>query len=77
MFSESYSNDNRIVYMKTLVNLLVHQSRFINLQRYVWDGEAKRLNTVNPLAVVDSVEALSKDSYRLWTEIKRIFPYDA
>eukprot|EP01036_Dinobryon_divergens_P025980 gene25980-34580_t len=40
-------------------------------------AEAKRLNTVNPLAVVDSVEALSKDSYRLWTEIKRIFPYDA
>ena len=35
MFSEKYSNDNRIVYMKSLVNLLVHQSRFINLQRYV------------------------------------------
>lgn len=35
--------------MKSLVNLLVHQSRFINLQRYIWNGTLNRLETVNPL----------------------------
>jgi len=84
------NNASRIVYMKSLVNLLVHQSRFINLQRYVWDGAKRRLDPVNPLAVVESVEALSggilansslsftsKDSYRLWKVMKRMFPYEA
>lgn len=38
-----------LVYMKSLVNMLVHQSRFINLQRYLWDGARRRLDPVNPL----------------------------
>ena len=32
----------------------------------MWDGEVKRLNTINPLAVVDSVEALR---YPLYTSL--------
>ena len=71
-----------IITMYSLVNMLTHQGRFINLQRYVWSGGA--LKVLSPLAAVDSVESLqdgvlassslsmtSRDSFLLWQEISR------
>lgn len=70
------------------VNLLSHQGRFINLQRYVWSkGELK---DVNPLAAVETTEELtggildksslsltSKDSYKLWLKMSELYPRSA
>lgn len=71
-----------VITMYSLVNMLTHQGRFINLQRYVWSGGA--LKVLSPLAAVDSVESLqegvlassslsmtSRDSFLLWQEISR------
>jgi Ubiquitin family len=71
-----------VITMYSLVNMLTHQGRFINLQRYVWSGGS--LKVLSPLAAVDSVESLqngvlassslsmtSRDSFLLWQEISR------
>ncbi len=71
-----------VIYVRALVHLLVHQGRFINLQRYVWNdskGTSNALQTLSPLAAVESVESLrdgvlnnsslsftSNDSFRVW-----------
>jgi superfamily II DNA or RNA helicase len=73
--------------IRSLVNLLQHSARFINLQRYVWDGKLKLLS---PLAAVKSVESLqngilekcnlsftSRDSYRLWLQLEKLYPTKA
>lgn len=72
----------------THVNLLYHQGRFINLQRYVWQNG--KLADLNPLGAVQTIESLqggildnsslsftSKDSYTLWKKIEELFPADA
>jgi hypothetical protein len=70
-----------IVQVRSLVNLLSHQVRFINLQRYVWRNSS--LIPINPLAAVESVldnsslSFTSKDSFRLWLELERTFPPEA
>ena len=69
----------------SLVNLISHEVRFINLQRYVWQDS--KLKELSPLAAVESVESLqsglllnsglsftSSDSYRLWKEIELRYP---
>eukprot|EP01038_Epipyxis_sp_PR26KG_P005470 gene5470-7573_t len=69
------------------VNILSHQVRFINLQRYVWDCEKSALVPVSPLAAIENIESIqtgklnnsslsftSQDSYRAWLEIKRVYP---
>jgi hypothetical protein len=74
--------------LNQLVNLISHEIRFINLQRYLWSNNT--LKPLNPLAAVESVDFLidgalnqsslsftSKDSYRLWEEISRLYPADA
>ena len=53
-----FNSTDKLIVMRSLVNLLTHQSRFINLQRYVWDNQNSQLQTVSPLAVVDSVDSL-------------------
>ena len=77
-----------IVTMYRHTNLLSHQGRFINLQRYVWkDG---KLHDINPLAAVETVEELqsgildnsslsltSKDSYKLWLKLSELYPRKA
>jgi hypothetical protein len=73
--------------IRSLVNLLQHSARFINLQRYVWDGKLKLLS---PLAAVSSVQSLqtgileecnlsftSRDSYRLWLQLEKLYPLRA
>jgi len=68
-----------------LVNLLYHQGRFINLQRYVWKNGA--LADLNPLGAVESPAALvdgildmsslsftSKDSFKLWKKLEELYP---
>lgn len=82
-----------VVYTRAFVNMIMHQGRFINLQRYIWSQPAEGkgvLQTASPLLAVESVESLrngildnsslsftSRDSYRMWEEIKRIYPSDA
>jgi len=74
-----------VVHLRLFVNMLTHQGRFINLQRYVWTKGT--LQAANPLLAIDSVEQLkqgvlnnsslsftSRDSYKLWEEMKRIYP---
>lgn len=70
------------------VNLISHEVRFINLQRYIWRDS--RLDELSPLAAVDTVESLqsgvllnsglsftSSDSYRLWKEMELRYPSKA
>lgn len=77
-----------VVQVRSLVNLLQHQGRFINLQRYVWQNS--KLVPMSPLAAVESTESLvdgildksslsftSRDSYRLWLEIEKLYPSEA
>eukprot|EP01034_Spumella_vulgaris_P027120 gene27121-33797_t len=87
------ADEDVVIYVRLLVHLLVHQGRFINLQRYVWNdskGSSTALQTLSPLAAVESVESLrdgvlnnsslsftSSDSFRVWEDIKRIYPADA
>jgi Ubiquitin family len=74
--------DIPVITMYSLVNMLTHQGRFINLQRYVWSGGA--LKVLSPLAAVDDVKSLqdgvlassslsmtSRDSFLLWEEMSR------
>jgi Ubiquitin family len=74
--------DIPVITMYSLVNMLTHQGRFINLQRYVWSGGA--LKVLSPLAAVDDVKSLqdgvlassslsmtSRDSFLLWEEMNR------
>lgn len=69
----------------SLVNLISHEVRFINLQRYVWQDN--KLKELSPLAAVENVESLqgglllnsglsftSSDSYRLWKEMELRYP---
>lgn len=90
VFHGATPDKHPVIYMRLLVNMVVHQGRFINLQRYQWDGRNNSLMTINPLAAVESVEVLrngilqnsslsftSIDSYRVWEEIYRIYPYSA
>lgn len=71
-----------VITMYSLVNMLTHQGRFINLQRYVWSAGA--LTVLSPLAAVDDVRSLqdgilansslsmtSRDSFLLWEEMNR------
>ena len=71
-----------VITMYSLVNMLTHQGRFINLQRYVWSGGA--LKVLSPLAAVDDVKSMqegvlassslsmtSRDSFLLWEEMSR------
>lgn len=71
-----------VITMYSLVNMLTHQGRFINLQRYVWSAGA--LTVLSPLAAVDDVKSLqdgilansslsmtSRDSFLLWEEMNR------
>eukprot|EP00600_Ochromonadales_sp_CCMP1393_P002111 CAMPEP_0174983034 /NCGR_PEP_ID=MMETSP0004_2-20121128/16887_1 /TAXON_ID=420556 /ORGANISM="Ochromonas sp., Strain CCMP1393" /LENGTH=1782 /DNA_ID=CAMNT_0016235177 /DNA_START=1 /DNA_END=5349 /DNA_ORIENTATION=+ len=118
--------EEETIYVNSYVNLLQHQGRFINLQRYVWHqlpapapapspdlaaaatgGKKKTqsskkqaveqeviskgvLQVASPLLAIESVESLqngvldnsslsftSRDSYRLWEEISRIYPADS
>jgi hypothetical protein len=78
----------RSIVVRSMVHLLVHQGRFINLQRYVWDQskhKSQRLQHLSPLAAVSSVEELaagillnsslsftSKDCFRTFEEMKKI-----
>ena len=77
-----------IFQVRTLVNILSHQGRFINLQRYLWDQN--KLTDMSPLAAIQSIEELttgilsnsslsftSKDCYRLWVEMERVYPKEA
>lgn len=77
-----------VIQVRSLVNLLQHQGRFINLQRYVWHNS--KLLPMSPLAAVDSTEQLvdgildksslsftSRDSYRLWLELEKLYPASA
>ena len=76
------SGDVPVITMYSLVNMLTHQGRFINLQRYVWSGGA--LKVLSPLAAVDDVKSMqegvlassslsmtSRDSFLLWEEMSR------
>jgi hypothetical protein len=100
----------RHVIVRSLVQLLIHQGRFINLQRYIWDqstssslGSASsaaavgkglpalvsngKLIPISPLAAISSPKELadgilynsslsftSKDCYKTFEEMKKIFP---
>jgi hypothetical protein len=77
-------SDIPVITMYSLVNMLTHQGRFINLQRYVWSGGA--LKVLSPLAAVDDVQSLqdgvlassslsmtSRDSFLLWEEMSRYY----
>ena len=78
----------QIIQIRTLVNLLSHQGRFINLQRYLWSNS--KLIPMSPIAAVESLDFLkqgildnsslsftSKDSYRLWQEMEKLYPHEA
>ena len=80
--------DSMTIEIRSLVNMLTYQSRFINLQRYAWLNG--KLEPINPIAAVGSVDQLrhgildecslsftSRDSYRLWQMIEEIYPADA
>lgn len=72
------------------VESIIHQTRFINLQRYCWDQEAPagtKLKAINPLTAVPSVDSLrdgimqnsslsftSKDCMRVWDAMSEVFP---
>jgi hypothetical protein len=51
------------IIVRSLVHLLVHQGRFINLQRFVWDQSQKtksnRLQPISPLAAISTAEELA------------------
>eukprot|EP00596_Hydrurales_sp_CCMP1899_P009618 CAMPEP_0119034286 /NCGR_PEP_ID=MMETSP1177-20130426/1284_1 /TAXON_ID=2985 /ORGANISM="Ochromonas sp, Strain CCMP1899" /LENGTH=1580 /DNA_ID=CAMNT_0006991613 /DNA_START=41 /DNA_END=4783 /DNA_ORIENTATION=- len=77
-----------VIRLYSLVNMLTHQGRFINLQRYVWSNGG--LKVLSPLAAVDNITSLqngvlassslsmtSKDSFQLWEEMSRIFPLES
>jgi hypothetical protein len=90
---EGAEEQETVIYTRSYVNMLTHYGRFINLQRYVWNQPAEGagvLQTASPLLAVESVQSLrngildnsslsftSRDSYRMWEEIKRIYPADA
>jgi len=76
------------VLVNTHVNLLYHQGRFINLQRYVWKNGV--LADLSPLGAVESISALqegvldnsslsftSKDSFKLWKKLEELYPEEA
>ena len=82
---EGEGEEEEVIHLRLFVNMLTHQGRFINLQRYVWTKGT--LQAANPLLAIDSVEQLkqgvlnnsslsftSRDSYKLWEEMKRIYP---
>ena len=84
----SHSPQPLIFQVRTLVNILSHQGRFINLQRFLWDQN--KLTDMSPLAAIQSIEELttgilsnsslsftSKDCYRLWVEMERVYPKEA
>lgn len=73
------------VQMRSLVNLISHQGRFINLQRFLFTGG--KLDPISPLAAVETVDSLaagtldnsglsftSKDLARLWDAISNLYP---
>jgi hypothetical protein len=83
-----FSEDANSVKVYRHVNLLSHQGRFINLQRYVWSNG--KLKDINPLAAVETTEELaggildksslsltSKDSYKLWLKLSELYPREA
>ncbi len=89
LLDERVDDNERIVVVRSLVHLLIHQGRFINLQRYIWNQADSRskLSQISPLAAVSSVAQLqegillqsnlsftSKDCYRTYEELKKIFP---
>lgn len=76
------------VIANTHVNLLFHQGRFINLQRFVWKNGV--LADLSPLGAVESIADLqggildnsslsftSKDSFKLWKKLEELYPADA
>lgn len=93
VFKTAGSTHDDIVYVPGRVHCLVHSTRFINLQRYLWDASKESkgtLLTVGPLAAVNSVEELqqgilhdsslsftSSDSYRVYEEAKKVYPAEA
>ena len=77
------------IQMRQHINMITHEVRFINLQRYVWrpDNNLEKLIPLNPLAAVDSVNDLrsgllkqsalsmtSVDTYRVWENIYKLYP---
>ena len=89
-----YSNDDSVpvVELRQLVNMITHEVRFINLQRFVWQQQRtdQRLVALNPLAAIETVEQLRSgalnasslsmtplDSYRLWEKIQKLYPREA
>lgn len=77
------------IQMRQHINMITHEVRFINLQRYVWrpDNSGEKLIPLNPLAAVDSINDLrsgllkqsalsmtSVDTYRVWEAIHKLYP---
>jgi ATP-dependent RNA helicase DDX60 len=85
-----FNSSSDIIYVPAHVHCLAHSTRFINLQRYLWDNSSTSLRVVSPLAAVNSVQDLrdgilqhsslsftSADSFRVFEEAKKLFPPEA
>jgi hypothetical protein len=77
-----------LVTLYSHVNMIQHQVRFINLQRYVWTNGSLKL--LSPLAAVDDVASLregvlgnsslsmtSRDSMHLYEAMQKVYPATA